>query len=116
MGDGQPYICALITLDPENLEALAQQASVAAGSMEQMAQDAALERWLMAEIDKRCNTNVARYQTIKKIKILPVEFSVEGGELTPTMKLRRNIIAKKYASDIQAFYADKNQKAIAEAS
>ena len=116
VGDGQPYICALITLDPENLEALAQQASVAAGSMEQMAQDAALERWLMAEIDKRCNTNVARYQTIKKIKILPVEFSVEGGELTPTMKLRRNIIAKKYASDIQAFYADKNQKAIAEAS
>ncbi len=52
-----------------------------------------------------CNSKVARYQTIKKIQILPDVFSVGGGELTPTLKVKRNIVNEKYASEIAAFYA-----------
>jgi long-subunit acyl-CoA synthetase (AMP-forming) len=53
-----------------------------------------------------CNKRVARYQTIKKINILPTIFSVEGGELTPTLKVKRNIVNEKYATEIAAFYAE----------
>ena len=55
-------------------------------------------------IESQCNANVARYQTIKRFKVLPVEFSVEGGELTPTMKIKRNVVHKKYAGEIEALY------------
>jgi long-subunit acyl-CoA synthetase (AMP-forming) len=48
---------------------------------------------------------VARYQTIKKIRVLPVEFSVDGNELTPTMKVKRNVINDKYADDIAGLYS-----------
>ncbi|MEM9863196.1 MAG: hypothetical protein AAF938_16490, partial [Myxococcota bacterium] len=48
---------------------------------------------------------VARYQTIKKFDVLPAELSVEGGELTASMKLRRGPISDKYAERIEAFYA-----------
>jgi long-subunit acyl-CoA synthetase (AMP-forming) len=48
---------------------------------------------------------VARYQTIKKIKVLPVEFSVDGNELTPTMKVKRNVVVEKYKDEITALYA-----------
>jgi long-chain acyl-CoA synthetase len=48
---------------------------------------------------------VAKYQTIKKIKVLPVEFSVDWNELTPTMKVKRNVVNDKYADDIDALYS-----------
>ncbi|MFA9413022.1 MAG: long-chain fatty acid--CoA ligase, partial [Deltaproteobacteria bacterium] len=58
------------------------------------------------EMQEVCNSKVARYQTIKKIHILPTVFSVDGGELTPTLKVKRNIVNEKYASEIAAFYAE----------
>ncbi|MBK6696542.1 MAG: hypothetical protein IPG50_30775 [Myxococcales bacterium] len=50
------------------------------------------------------NRDLARVQAIKKIKILPAELSVETGELTPTMKIKRKVIYKKYEAEIRAFY------------
>ena len=51
------------------------------------------------------NQTLARVQTIKKVKILPADLSIEGGELTPTMKVKRKVVNSKYAADIEAFYA-----------
>jgi long-subunit acyl-CoA synthetase (AMP-forming) len=48
---------------------------------------------------------VARYQTIKKFEVLPHVLSVEGGELTPTMKVKRNVINEKYKAVIDGMYA-----------
>ena len=48
---------------------------------------------------------MARYQTIKKFEVLPHMLSVEGGELTPTMKVKRNVINDKYKSIIEGMYA-----------
>jgi long-subunit acyl-CoA synthetase (AMP-forming) len=63
--------------------------------------------WLCSEeeMEHVCNSKVARYQTIKKIQILPDVVSVDSGELTPTLKVKRNIVNEKYASEIAAFYA-----------
>ena len=105
VGDGKPYLCALVTLDPEGLEGLANAAGCAPGKLEELAGKSEIHDYLMGEITAHCNAKVARYQTIKKIRILPVEFSVESGEMTPTMKVKRNVINKKYAAEIAALYA-----------
>ncbi|MFH2008774.1 MAG: long-chain fatty acid--CoA ligase [bacterium] len=105
VGDRQPCLCALITLDPEGLQGLAAAAGAKAGSLEELAAQAAVREHLMREVETHCNDKVARYQTIKKIRVLPVEFTVDGGEMTPTMKVKRNVINKKYADDIAALYA-----------
>ena len=49
---------------------------------------------------------MARDQTIKRIRVIPHEVSVEGGELTPTMKVKRNVVTDKYSKDIEALYEE----------
>ena len=50
------------------------------------------------------NSALARYENIRKFTILPEDFTVEGGELTPTQKVKRPVVNEKYASEIEAFY------------
>ena len=113
VGDRMPYLAALVVLDPENLDGLATDAGTEKGSLEDMAKDPKVEKHLFAAIEEHCNTKVARYQTIKRIRVLPVAFSVDGGELTPTMKIKRNVIAQKYAAEIQALFASEDDAASA---
>jgi len=106
VGDRKPYLSALIVLDPEALPALAEAAGVSGlGSVESAARNSDVQRFIEAQAEKVCNAKVARYQTIKKIKILPNVFSVDGGELTPTLKVKRNVVNEKYATEIESFYA-----------
>lgn len=104
VGDRQPYLCALVTLDPENLGPLAEAAGVAEASMAELARSEKVIAHIEAQINEHCNAKVARYQTIKKIAVLPQELSIEAGELTPSMKLRRKQISENYAATIDAFY------------
>ena len=106
VGDRMPFLSALITLDPDNLGALAEAAGTVSAPMAQLAADPKVKAFFEKEIESRCNAKVARYQTLKKIHVLPEEFSVEGGELTASMKLRRPQIAHKHAAVIDAFYAE----------
>ncbi|MDD9967783.1 MAG: long-chain fatty acid--CoA ligase [Myxococcales bacterium] len=108
VGDGQPFLCALLSLDPENLAGLRTAAGQPSATLAELASDPAVRTHLMEQVDMGCNQRVARYQTIKKISVLSDEMSVEGGELTPTMKLRRKEIHEKFADLIASFYADKN--------
>ena len=105
VGDRQPYLTALVTLDPEALDVLCADAGVDVGELAEVANNEKVQAYLMERVEKDCNAKVARYQTIKKIKVLPVEFTVEGGEMTPTMKAKRNIVVEKYADEIDALYA-----------
>jgi long-subunit acyl-CoA synthetase (AMP-forming) len=104
VGDRQPYLCALVTLDPENLARLAADAGVPKAPLAELARNKKVKTWLEQKIESECNRKVARYQTIKKVEILPDEFSVEGGELTATMKIKRNVVSAKYADVIARFY------------
>ncbi len=104
VGDRQPYLSALVVLDPENLERLAQDAGTQQGTAADMCTDPKVLHHLMRRIEADCNAKVARYETIKRITVLPHAFSVDGGELTPTMKIRRNVIAQKYAREIDLMY------------
>ena len=54
---------------------------------------------------EKINEKFARVEQVKKIDILPRDLSQEGGELTPSMKVKRNVVAEKYADDVEALYA-----------
>jgi len=114
VGDRMPYLAALVVLDPENLEGLAADAGTQTDSLENMAKDPKVEKHLFAAIEEHCNAKVARYQTVKRIRVLPVAFSVDGGELTPTMKIKRNVIAQKYATEIEGLFASKDEPSAAQ--
>lgn len=105
VGDRKPYLGMLITLSPETAGELCRAAGIPERPMAELATDARVRSYLESEIERTCNAKVARYQTIKRFTILPHEFSVEGGELTATMKLKRKPIAEKYAREIEALYA-----------
>jgi long-chain acyl-CoA synthetase len=54
------------------------------------------------------NASLANYETIKRFLLVPEEWSLETGELTPSLKLKRRVILEKYAAEIAGFYADEN--------
>jgi long-subunit acyl-CoA synthetase (AMP-forming) len=104
VGDRQPYLCALLVLDEEALPDLRQASGLDITSTADAAGNDALRKWFDERIAADCNEKLARYQTIKKFEILPEPFSVDGGELTPTMKVKRNVVNDKYSAVIDAFY------------
>jgi len=105
VGDAQPFIAALITIDPEAFPGWKQRngkdASATVG-------DLAEDPDLLAEVDlavKDANQAVSHAESIRKIRILPVDFTEDTGELTPTLKVKRKVVAEKFAADIEALYA-----------
>jgi len=103
IGDRQKFLAALLTLDELRLEDTIREAGSSAKTMADAAKDPKVEAWLMAQVEE-INKTLARVQSIKRIKVLPAELSIEGGELTPTMKIKRKVVNTKYAADIAAFY------------
>jgi len=104
--DRKPYLAALVTLDPEALETVAEQAGVPQGDLATLAARPEVAAWVQAQIEEVCNRKVSRVQTVKRARMLPVEFSVDSGELTPTLKLKRNVVGDRYADEIEALYAE----------
>lgn len=104
IGDRRKYLTALIALDPEKVADEAASVGSSAKDAVEAAKCDIFMKHLQGQIDE-VNKTLARVQTIKKYTIVPTEFSVEGGELTPTMKLKRRIIYDKYSNDIESMYA-----------
>ncbi|MFK7985443.1 MAG: long-chain fatty acid--CoA ligase [Sandaracinaceae bacterium] len=106
VGDRQPYLSALIVLDAEALPELEAASGVSGlSTVKGAANNDAIKAFLTDQIESACNQKVARYQTIKKFEILEDVFSVDGGELTPTLKVKRNVVNEKYADLIKGLYA-----------
>jgi long-chain acyl-CoA synthetase len=105
VGDAQPFIAALITIDPEAFPGWKQRnGKPASATVGDLAEDPDL----LAEVDlavKDANQAVSHAESIRKIRILPVDFTEDTGELTPTLKVKRKVVAEKFASDIDALYA-----------
>jgi long-subunit acyl-CoA synthetase (AMP-forming) len=105
IGDRQPYLCAILALEEEAIPDLCKAAGVPVAPLAEIAGNEQVRAFLADRVESDCNSKVARYQTIKKIEVLPHMLSVEGGELTPTMKVKRNVINDKYKSIIEGMYA-----------
>jgi long-chain acyl-CoA synthetase len=105
VGDGRRYNVALIVLDADFVPAWAHGQGIEDTSLESLASNAAIEAALAAAVDA-ANQRMARVEQIKKFKIVPTDWAPGGDELTPTMKLKRKPIERKYEAEIEALYAD----------
>ncbi len=104
VGDRQPYLAALLTVDVEAFAELSRLCGEEVGDAVAASQSPKVRAYFEAQIESLCNAKVARYQTIKRFHVLPLDFTVEGGELTPTTKVRRNVVVERYATEIAALF------------
>jgi long-chain acyl-CoA synthetase len=103
VGDRRPYLVALVTLDPEEAGKFAQEHGLP-DDPDALAENAEIRSELEAHVEK-VNEKFARVEQVKKIEILPRDLSQEGGELTPTMKVKRAVVASKYEDRIEKLYS-----------
>jgi long-chain acyl-CoA synthetase len=104
VGDNKPFIGCLITIDAEAFPAWKKQAGKPdAATVSDLVEDADL-RATIQEAVTEANKAVSQAEAIKSFRILPVDFTEEGGQMTPTLKLKRNVVMKDFAGDIEAIY------------
>jgi long-chain acyl-CoA synthetase len=104
VGDGRKYLTALITLDSTELSAWAHRHHKLFDP-EQLARDPEIRDEVARSIE-RVNAEFARVEGIKRFRVLPHEFTVAAGELTPTLKVRRRAVVEQHAAVIEEMYAD----------
>jgi len=103
VGDRKPYLVALVTLDPEDAATYAKEHGLPEDPA-QLATDPQVRQAIEDHVAK-INEKFARVEQVKKIAILPHDLSQESGELTPTLKVKRAVVAQKHQDEIQALYA-----------
>ena len=104
-GDRRKYVVALLTLDGEVAPAWAKARGIEATSLAELADNAAVLAAVGVAVEA-ANQHLARVQQVKRWRLLPVEWTAESEELTPTFKLKRRIIHRKYADVIDSLYAE----------
>jgi long-chain acyl-CoA synthetase len=104
VGDQKPFIGVLITIDEEFFPAWkAQHGKPASATVADLTNDPDLVAEIQGAVNE-ANGAVSKAESIRKFRVLPVDFTEEGGEMTPSLKLRRSVIAKTFADDIAAIY------------
>ena len=103
IGDKRRYLTVIIMIDQENAEKYAQDNDVPFSNYASLTHSAEVQNLIQAEVD-RVNKKFARVEQIKKFWLLDTQLSAEDEELTPTMKLKRKLVEKKYAPQIEAMY------------
>ncbi|GAB3723204.1 long-chain fatty acid--CoA ligase [Amycolatopsis oliviviridis] len=104
VGDQRPFIGALITIDEEYFPSWkSQHGKPSDATVSDLAGDAELRAEIQEAVDQ-ANSAVSQAEAIKKFTILSKDFTEAGGEITPSLKLKRNIVNKNYANDIEALY------------
>lgn len=102
VGDGQPFIGALVTIDEEAFPAWAEQHGKT-GKVADLVDDEDLRAEVQAAIDE-ANKAVSKAESIRKFTILPTDWTEEGGQVTPSLKLKRNVVMRESREEIAALY------------
>ena len=103
IGDRRPFISALLTIDAEKVAALAREVGEPP-DIERLSGSEKVRELFQKGVDT-VNQGLSNVERVKKFTILPTDLSVEGGELTPTLKVKRKAVNEKYTSQIEAIYA-----------
>jgi long-chain acyl-CoA synthetase len=101
-GDRKPYPVALITLDPEEIVPWAQERGLP-DDLSALAEEQQVREMIQKELD-RANSNYAQVEQVKKFKILDHDLAIDTGELTPTLKVKRNVVYDRYADLFESMY------------
>jgi long-chain acyl-CoA synthetase len=102
-GDGRKYVTALITIDAEAIEGWAKEQGLSYSSIEELAGSSEVHL-LIDGFVAQANQSLERWETIKRFEILPTDLSVDEGEITPSMKVKRRAVEKKYADLLDSMY------------
>ncbi|MEI7783481.1 MAG: long-chain fatty acid--CoA ligase [Betaproteobacteria bacterium] len=103
IGDKRPYLVAIVMIDQDNVEKFAQDREIPFSNYASLTRTPEVQELVQSEVD-RVNAKFARVEQIKKFFLLDRQLSAEDEELTPTMKLKRKLVEKKYAEPIEAMY------------
>ncbi len=105
VGDAKPYVAALVTIDPEAWPAYVKANQLAVGTtIESMVNDPGLVAAVQSAVD-RANKAVSHAEAIKRFHILALDWTEEGGQLTPSLKLKRNVVMKDFSIEVEALYS-----------
>jgi long-chain acyl-CoA synthetase len=105
IGDRRRFVAALVVPEFEKLEAYAKAQGIAFATVEDLCRDRRIVDFLKSEVD-RATPLLASYERIKKIAVLPRDFDIERGEITPSLKVRRANVTAEYQSAIDALYRE----------
>jgi long-chain acyl-CoA synthetase len=106
IGDKRPYLTCLVMIDHENVEKFAQDHDIPFTNYASLCRAAEIQDLILREIEA-VNANFARVETIKKFFLIERQLTPEDEELTPTMKLKRSFVNKRYAAEIGAMYGER---------
>ncbi len=112
-GDCKPYLTALLTPNVERIINLAREKKISYIDIDELVNNRKIKELYAERIDS-LNQNFPSYKTIKYFAIVPREFSIEGGELTPTLKMKRKVIYEKYKGIVDELYEAKGNGIIAQ--
>ena len=104
-GDKRKYLTALITLDPANIAAWAHKHGIAETDPEALSRHPELRRMIEAEIAD-LNRKLASFEQIKKFEVLPRDLTIEAGELTASLKIKRKAVSQKYGQLVENLYGE----------
>ncbi len=105
IGDRRRFIIALVSPNEEELTRWAKNQGIAFESLEQLTQHPKVHELYKGVFDE-VNAGLARYEQVKKFAILPVTLSIEGGQLTPTLKVKRRVVEKEFKDIIEKLYEE----------
>ena len=111
VGDRKPYVAALITLEPEEIGKWAAEQGIA-GGVEELSRDERVRELIQGVVDE-VNAERSRYEQIRRFSILPRDFTMDSGELTPTLKLKRRVVVERFAAELEELYAGETLNAAA---
>jgi long-chain acyl-CoA synthetase len=103
-GDQRKYVVALLTLDPVALKNFATEKNIVYKDLAELSQHPQVLQAVRAGVAET-NAKLAHFETIKRFSVLPHDFTVEAGELTPSLKVKRKVLDLKYRKQIDALYS-----------
>ena len=106
IGDKRPFLTCLLMIDQENVEKYAQDHDIPFTNYASLCRAQEIQDLIQREIEA-VNVNFARVETIKKFYLIERQLTPEDEELTPTMKLKRSFVNKRYAAEINAMYGER---------
>ncbi len=102
IGDRRKYLSALVTLDEENVKAWADAEGIAYRDMDDLVGNHQVQNLIEVEVAAK-NAQFASFETIKKVTLVP-EFTIANGLITPTLKVKKNVVAERYTDEIEQMY------------
>jgi long-chain acyl-CoA synthetase len=104
VGDGRPYVAALVTLDHESLATWAKRHGKA-GDPARLARDPDVVAEVQHAVDE-ANLRVSRAESVRRFRVLPTVWTEEGGHLTPSLKVKRGVVLRQLRSEVELLYPD----------